>query len=82
MTDQPTEPLDIANEAIAALDGPVEAARKLGIPKYQAVQSWRSNGIPVRYCRRINELTGISLQRLRPNDWADFWPELAEAKAA
>lgn len=71
----------VANEAIRLLGGPVEAARKLDIPKYQTVQSWRENGVPVRYCRRVNELTGLSLQCLRPDDWFDYWPELAEPKA-
>lgn len=80
MTDAVTS--DAAEEAIRQLGGPVEAARKLDLPNYQAVQSWRGNGVPVKHCRRIGELTGMSLQRLRPRDWADYWPELAEAKAA
>ena len=33
-------------------------------------------GIPPRYCRRVSELTGICLKRLRPHDWADYWSEV------
>ena len=66
-----------AAECIALMGGPIEAARKLDAPSYQAVQSWRNCGIPARFCRRASELTGVPLERLRPDDWHLIWPELA-----
>jgi DNA-binding transcriptional regulator YdaS (Cro superfamily) len=34
--------------------------------------------VPVRYCLQIEKTTGVSRQELRPNDWEDIWPELAD----
>lgn len=72
---------DAAVEVIGLLGGPVEAALKVGAPSYQSVQSWRENGIPTRYCRRASELTGVPVQRMRPDDWNLVWPELSAQKA-
>lgn len=63
-----------ASQAIELLGGPVEAARKIDAPSYQAVQSWRVSGVPVRFCWRVAELTGMSLESLRPSDWHEYWP--------
>jgi hypothetical protein len=80
MSDEtPNDP--IATEAVRRMGGPVAAARELGIEKYQTVQSWVKNGVPARYCPRVAALTGIDLKVLRPKDWFDYWPDLAEAKA-
>ena len=62
-----------ASQAIELLGGPVEAARKVEAPSYQAVQSWRGSGVPVRFCRRVAELTGMGLDALRPADWHEYW---------
>ncbi|WP_312305156.1 ABC transporter substrate-binding protein [Pulveribacter sp.] len=72
----------IAVAAIEQLGGPVEAARQVGAPSYQSVQSWRGSGVPIKFCRKVHELTGIPLATLRPDDWADVWPELAEPTRA
>lgn len=64
-------------EAIDRMGGPVQGARKVGARNYQTLQQWvASNSIPPKYCRSIEEETGISRRLLRPNDWADYWPEL------
>ncbi|MBL5979063.1 helix-turn-helix domain-containing protein [Comamonas sp. NyZ500] len=63
-----------AAKAISLLGGPVEAAKKVSAPSYQAVQSWRVAGVPTRYCVQVSGLTGISLQELRPSDWSVYWP--------
>jgi len=41
----------------------------------QTVINWRDRGFPPRKCKAIEALTGVSVKRLRPNDWADYWPE-------
>lgn len=68
-----------ADRAIQILGGPVEVARLLQIDRYQTVQSWRSAGVPARYCVRIESLTrgAITRRDMRPADWMDYWPELA-----
>lgn len=76
---QPTEEIKAvaraaAIQAINILGGPVAAARKVEAPSYQAAQGWRVNGVPVRFCLRVNSLTGVSLQGLRPADWSHYWP--------
>lgn len=63
-----------AAEAIRLMGGPVAAARELKVDNYQAVQSWRTSGIPAKYCVRVEQLTGVDRKRLRPDDWADYWP--------
>lgn len=63
-----------AVKAISLLGGPVEAAKKVCAPSYQAVQSWRVAGVPSRYCMQVSCLTGMPLSELRPSDWAVYWP--------
>lgn len=79
--DLKAEALEAAALAIDALGGPVEAARKVDAPSYQAVQSWRTSGVPVRFCTRVSDQTGISLKALRPADWHEYWPALHTQEA-
>ena len=44
----------------------------------QAVCNWRERGFPANKCKAIEALVGVSVVRLRPDDWRDYWPE-AEA---
>lgn len=65
--------------AIQLLDGPVNAARRLGIDRYQTVQQWISSGsVPPKYCPAIETaLEGkVTRRDLRPDDWYMIWPEL------
>ncbi|MEJ7685656.1 MAG: YdaS family helix-turn-helix protein [Variovorax sp.] len=73
-----TSPDSPEAEAIRLMGGPVATARELGIDNYQTVQSWVKNGIPARYCPRIENLTGVTRKALRPIDWIDYWPEFVE----
>lgn len=60
-----------------------ELAGVLGVAP-PTVAEW-CNGrrpVPVRRCRAIEEATGgrITRRDLRPDDWQDIWPELAESE--
>lgn len=63
-----------AVKAVKKLGGSVKAARALGVERHQTVQSWMRVGVPARYCPRIEQLTGVTRQELRPGDWQDYWP--------
>ena len=69
-----------ATRAIAAMGGPVAVARALGLNRYQTVQQWMRNGIPVVYCVRVEADSGVSRRDLRPDDWHLIWPELSPTK--
>lgn len=49
---------------------------------YEVVCNWRSRGVPAPRAREVAAHTGISLKRLRPDDWHKYWPELATQEAA
>lgn len=61
------------SKAISLLGGPVAAARRLGIKRYQTVQQWEiSCSIPPKYCPQIErELDGaVTCEELCPSvDW-------------
>ncbi len=44
----------------------------------QTLSNWKSRGIPPAKCKAIEKLSCVSVRDLRPDDWADYWPELAE----
>lgn len=48
----------------------------------QDISDWKQGlrPVPVRHCVAIERATGGAVTRkdLRPNDWQDIWPELAE----
>lgn len=60
--------------AVSLLGGPVSAARKLGVARYQTVQQWVVNGsVPPKYCPQIERLLegAVRCEGLRPDiDWA------------
>lgn len=41
----------------------------------QTLSNWRARGVPPNQCMRFQELTSISVRRLRPDDWHAYWPE-------
>lgn len=46
----------------------------------QRLANWIDRGVPVDKCAVIEQSTGGKVMRwdLRPNDWREIWPELAE----
>lgn len=80
---QTKSPLD---RAIEAAGGVSALAKQLG-ETVQTVSNWKGRGAPANRCAAIEALTGVGRRELRPDDWADYWPELragdaTEAKAA
>lgn len=66
-----TEPTPL-DKAIQILGGPVKAARKLDISRYQTLQQWRRNRVPAEYCPALERETGgaVRCEHLRPDiDW-------------
>lgn len=69
--------------AIRLLDGPVKAARSLGVERYQTVQSWvREARVPANYAPAVADLTGVPVWELRPDDWYRIWPMLVGTAGA
>lgn len=62
----------------------LEIARALGVTP-PVVSDWVTGkkGIPLERCVQIERATlgEVRRQDLRPDDWQDFWPELAEPPA-
>lgn len=50
------------------------------------ISQWRSGyrPVPIHLAVRIEQMTqgGVTRRDLRPDDWADIWPELATDQAA
>ena len=68
--DDPKPPYLLAAErAIELLGGPVAAARRLDIERYQTVQSWLRNRVPAEYCPLIERATDgkVRCEELRPD---------------
>ena len=64
------------DQAVAAAGGVSALADALG-ESVQTVSNWRTRGVPANRCKAVEALTGVSVRRLRPHDWADYWPEPA-----
>lgn len=60
--------------------GVADLAQIIGVSR-QALNHWRTRGVPPNYCNAFSAATGISVKLLRPGDWHEFWPHLAEAGA-
>ncbi len=45
-----------------------------------AIGNWKARGVPVQRCVVIERLTqgAVTRRDLRPHDWQQIWPELAE----
>jgi len=71
---------DVYEEIIEAVGSPTALARALGEPNVTTVINWRSRGIPANKAKAIEALTGVSVQRTRPDDWREYWPELAAVR--
>lgn len=68
------------DKGIADAGGLAATAAALG-ETIQTVTNWRSRGVPANRCKAFAAITGVSIKALRPKDWADYWPELADEAA-
>lgn len=66
--------------AARLVDGRVELAKKLDV-SVSALGNWKVRGVPVEKCVAIERCTGgvVTRKYLRPEDWPNMWPELAQA---
>ena len=73
----------IIDTAARAVGNMSSLAAKLGVTK-AAVWQWKKDGrkIPIEHCVPIERATGGAVTRcdLRPDDWRDIWPELADSQ--
>jgi DNA-binding transcriptional regulator YdaS (Cro superfamily) len=77
MDQQGNTPESAVARAVRILDGSVNAARRLGVERYQSVQSWvREGRVPAPYAPAVAEATGVPVWELRPDDWHRIWPML------
>lgn len=70
--------------AIAQANGAAALAARLSDEigeevSVQVVTNWRARGVPANRCKAVEKLTGVSVKRLRPDDWFEYWPESAAA---
>lgn len=76
--------MNAIERAIKTAGSATRLARTLGV-SVQAVCFWRDGrrGIPVEKCFAIERATNGAVTRrdLRPDDWHEIWPELAEQEA-
>lgn len=71
-------------QAADVCGGQSALAKALGISKAAVNQWFKKEGkqrrpVPPLQCVRIETITGGTVKRkdLRPDDWEDYWPELA-----
>lgn len=69
--------MEAIKRACDAVGGQSVLARSLDVSA-AAVNQWVKGvrPVPARFCRAIEDLTGVSRRDLRPEDWRDWWPEL------
>jgi hypothetical protein len=66
----------IYDEVLQHFDGSAEKLRaSLEVESTSPVYMWRIRGIPAKYAKRVELMTGISVKRIRPDDWRLYWPE-------
>lgn len=74
--------MDAFSKALSIVGGPAQMARLLGVT-VQAVCFWRDGkrSLPIQHCTAIEQATASAVTRkdLRPDDWAQIWPELIDA---
>ncbi|MEH6435801.1 transcriptional regulator [Massilia sp. DD77] len=73
-----------ASEIIDKLGGPTAVAKLLNV-KPPSVHAWKSGGIPddklIRLAPTLEKAGIATRQELRPDDWQQIWPELADHAA-
>ena len=70
-------PLDTAARAAGGRD---RLAEKLGV-SVAAIGNWKKRGVPIDKCTGIEAASHrvVKRQALRPIDWMQIWPELAQS---
>ena len=60
-------------------EGLTASAVRLSV-SVQRLSNWLDRGVPVDKCAAIEQATGGKVMRwdLRPDDWRNIWPELAQ----
>ena len=78
---QHISPVDKAAQIVGGL---TTLARMLGVSP-PTVHEWKTHKrpVPASRCMSIVRVTNgaVTLQELRPDDWANYWPEPAQAQA-
>lgn len=69
-------------EAIAKAGSQSALGRLMGHPQ-ALVHKWLNSSKPLgeKHCVKLEMLLGIDRSRLRPDDWQEIWPELAQPPA-
>ena len=66
-------------DACTKAGGQAELAKILGVsPAYVNQLVKEKRPIPPIHCVKIDLCLGVSRKVLRPDDWAEIWPELIE----
>jgi DNA-binding transcriptional regulator YdaS (Cro superfamily) len=65
--------------AIRIAGGTAGLAKRIN-ESVQTVNNWRARGVPASRCAAIERATGVDRRTLRPDDWKDYWPELARRR--
>lgn len=77
--------MNALDQAITHLGGVGKLATALGVAQ-PVVSNWRARGTKpdAAHCVAIERATegAVTRRDLRPNDWQDIWPELADAAPA
>ena len=69
------------DEAAHLLGGRAGLAKRLRVTP-AALGNWKVRGVPIEHCPAIERATSGAVTRrdLRPEDWREIWPELAESE--
>lgn len=72
--------MNAIDKAIESAGGLSALAERLKV-KPNRVNNWRSRGVPIDQCVPVERATEGEVTRrdLRPDDWEQIWPELADA---
>jgi DNA-binding transcriptional regulator YdaS (Cro superfamily) len=63
-------PKHALERAIAKAGGLEQFAEKVGAPSEHAVKAWKINRVPSDYCPKIERITGVRCESLRPDvEW-------------
>ena len=53
--------------AIERANGVTALARAIPVGSHNVINQWKANRVPADYCPRIEELTGVPCEQLRPD---------------